>query len=172
MPFQMPQDFIYLGRTMGILSGMSTSLDPTFNPWEELQPYTQKMILQRNGSAPSIMESVGSSVLQSLLSGNGAGALLNIGQTLLGRPAQGNSDAVLARIERGDLKLTVEPGVGYKRHLERIEAQSRKTKRAVIFGSLLIASTLLYTNGDVAPALVGYGFSALALLTTLFGGEG
>src|SRR5690606_1849093 len=38
MPFQMPQDFIYLGRTMSILMGMATTLDPTFNPWHELMP--------------------------------------------------------------------------------------------------------------------------------------
>ncbi|MEP7293539.1 MAG: AarF/UbiB family protein, partial [Chloroflexota bacterium] len=51
MPFQVPQDFIYLGRTMGILSGISTSLDPNFNPWSEIQPYAQKLVTQQLSAA-------------------------------------------------------------------------------------------------------------------------
>ncbi|MEO0564337.1 MAG: AarF/UbiB family protein, partial [Chloroflexota bacterium] len=47
MPFQMPQNFIYLARTMGILSGMCTSLDPAFNPWMALQPFAEKMMRMR-----------------------------------------------------------------------------------------------------------------------------
>ncbi|MBL8121117.1 MAG: AarF/ABC1/UbiB kinase family protein, partial [Anaerolineae bacterium] len=47
MPFQVPQDFIYLGRTVSILSGLATSLDASFNPWSEIQPYAQKLVLTR-----------------------------------------------------------------------------------------------------------------------------
>src|SRR5260221_906094 len=44
MPFQMPQDFIYLSRAVGILSGMCTGLDPEFDPWREMQPFTQQLL--------------------------------------------------------------------------------------------------------------------------------
>jgi len=44
MPFQIPQDFIFLGRAVGILSGMCTGLDPQFNVWEHLSPYAQKLV--------------------------------------------------------------------------------------------------------------------------------
>ena len=44
MPFQIPHDIIFLGRAVGILSGMCTGLDPQFNVWEHLAPYAQKLI--------------------------------------------------------------------------------------------------------------------------------
>src|SRR5690606_41231113 len=33
------QDFLYLGRAMGILSGLATLLDPQINPWYKLEQY-------------------------------------------------------------------------------------------------------------------------------------
>ena len=171
MPFQVPQDFIYLGRTVSILSGLSTSLDPSFNPWSEMQPYTQKLITSRNGVGGDspIGSILGLPVLQDLLSGNGAKALFNVGQTLLGRASSANN--IFQRIESGDLKLRVEPSSSFQRQLVRIEGQGRKTTRAVIFGSLLIASTIFYVNGDIAPAVVGFILSGLSYLGVMLGGE-
>ncbi|MCJ7733561.1 MAG: AarF/UbiB family protein, partial [Anaerolineales bacterium] len=44
MPFQIPQDLLLLGRTVGILSGMCTGLDPGFNLWENLRPYAEDLV--------------------------------------------------------------------------------------------------------------------------------
>lgn len=172
MPFQVPQDFIYLGRTVSILGGMCTSLDPTFNPWSEMQPYTQKMMTGRNsvlGDSP-IAGVLGMPVLQGLFSGNGAKALLTVGQSLLGRSASGSND-VLHRIETGELRLKVDAAPNMQRQLSRIEAQGRKTTRAVIFGSLLISSTIFYVNHDVVLAVIGYGLTGLAYLGLIISGE-
>ncbi|MCI0394701.1 MAG: AarF/UbiB family protein, partial [Chloroflexi bacterium] len=46
-PFQVPQDFIYLGRTLGMLSGLSTLLDPTMNPWRQIERYGREIIGQQ-----------------------------------------------------------------------------------------------------------------------------
>ena len=172
MPFQVPQDFIYLGRTVSILSGLATSLDSAFNPWSEMQPYAQKLLLNRNGksSAGDAASSLlGFPSLQSLFSGNGAQAIVSLGQTVLGR-ATGNS--VLNRLESGELTLKTEAGPLLRGQLGRVEAQGRRTQRAVVFGSLLITSTLLYTNGDVLVALIGWGLSAAAFVSYLSSGEG
>jgi predicted unusual protein kinase regulating ubiquinone biosynthesis (AarF/ABC1/UbiB family) len=170
MPFQVPQDFIYLGRTVSILSGLCTSLDPSFNPWSEIQPFTQKLVANRNGGVELPIGGIlGSPVLQSLFSGNGAKALVNVGQTLLGRASSAND--IFHRIERGELKLKVEPSSSFQRQLVRIEGQGRRTTRAVVFGSLLIASTIFYVNGEIAPAAIGYVMSGLAFLSTVLGGE-
>lgn len=125
----------------------------------------------RNGaSADSPIGSLlGLPVLQDLLSGSGAKALLNVGQTLLGRTSTAND--IFHRIERGELKLRVEPSSSFQRQLVRIEGQGRKTTRAVIFGSLLIASTIFYVNGDTAPAVVGFILSGLSYLGMMLGGE-
>ena len=38
MPFQLPHNLLLLGRTVAILSGMCTGLDPNFNLWAQLHP--------------------------------------------------------------------------------------------------------------------------------------
>lgn len=172
MPFQVPQDFIYLGRTVSILSGMATSLDSTFNPWSEIQPYAQKLMLARDGKGGAMTgaaSALGFPALQSLFSGNGAQALVSLGQTVFGR-ATGST--VLNRLESGDLTLKTEAGPLLRGQLGRIEAQGRRTQRAVIFGSLLITSTLLYIHGDAAIAVAGWLLSAGAFISYLGGGEG
>jgi predicted unusual protein kinase regulating ubiquinone biosynthesis (AarF/ABC1/UbiB family) len=171
MPFQVPQDFIYLGRTVGILSGMCTSLDPSFNPWSEMQPYTQKLIFTRTSTGETALSSIfgGSPLLQGILSGNGAQALASIGQTLFGGGSK-NGD-VLARLEKGDVRLRVDPSPGFQRQLSKIEAQEKKTTRAILMGSLLITGTLFYTNGDVVLAIIGYGVAGVMWLVGTVNGE-
>lgn len=39
LPFQIPQNVLYLGRAASVLSGMSMNLDPEFNVWTSLQPF-------------------------------------------------------------------------------------------------------------------------------------
>jgi predicted unusual protein kinase regulating ubiquinone biosynthesis (AarF/ABC1/UbiB family) len=177
MPFQMPQDFIYLGRTFSILSGMATSLDPTFNPWHELQPYTQKMIAQSLKDSGTAAGQVAGGVLSlpvigSLLNSSGGQALANIGQSIIGRASTANNAMeIINRLERGEFKLTVTPDDKLARQLRQVEAQGRRTTRAILAGSAVITSTLLYTHGDVTAAIVGYGISGVLLVATWLGGE-
>ena len=44
MPFQVPENLIMLGRCVSILSGMASGLDPDFNVWNGLAPYTRRLI--------------------------------------------------------------------------------------------------------------------------------
>jgi predicted unusual protein kinase regulating ubiquinone biosynthesis (AarF/ABC1/UbiB family) len=168
MPFYLPQDFIYLGRAMGILSGLATSLDPHFNPWSELQPYAQKLLtgsLNGNGK-PSTLPDVnifGFPLLQTLFSGNGSGALMELGNALLGKTLPGRANNLLERIERGELHVRTSPDATYQKLLNRLEAQSRRTTQAVMFGSLLITSTMFYMHGDGLIAAAGYVFTAVSL---------
>src|SRR4030042_4768259 len=46
MPFQLPQDLIFLGRAVGILSGMCIGLDPQVNVFEHLGHFSQKIIAE------------------------------------------------------------------------------------------------------------------------------
>jgi len=171
MPFQVPQDFIYLGRAMGILSGMATSLDPDFNPWQELQPYAQKMIAQsvRSGIDVGILNSP---LLQSLVDGDGSQTLSELARVFFEYVVRlpQRLDNALTQIERGELTVRAEPSPVHRQQLQRIEAQGRRTTRAVIFGSLLISATLLYTGGETTLALIGFGLAGLALLFLILGG--
>jgi predicted unusual protein kinase regulating ubiquinone biosynthesis (AarF/ABC1/UbiB family) len=50
LPFQMPQDVIYLGRTLGLLSGVVTMLDPHINLVEASRPLAQRWVAQAHTS--------------------------------------------------------------------------------------------------------------------------
>ncbi|MFT7585521.1 MAG: putative unusual protein kinase regulating ubiquinone biosynthesis (AarF/ABC1/UbiB family), partial [Cellvibrionaceae bacterium] len=44
LPFQVPQNFVYLGRALGILSGIASGLHPTINPWYSIQGYGMELL--------------------------------------------------------------------------------------------------------------------------------
>ncbi len=170
MPFQVPQDFIYLGRTVGILSGLATGYDPNFNPWSEMQPYTQRLIAQTAASTPTLF---GSPVLGNLLSGNAPAALLSLGQSVIERAINpnGKANSILERLENGTLKMRVEPTGAYQRQLQRIEAQQKKTGKAVVFGSILITSAVFFTGGEQVIGVVGFVLAGYAYLRLVFSSE-
>ncbi len=175
MPFQVPQDFIYLGRAMGILSGMATSLDPHFNPWSELAPYAQRMMTDtlRGGAVGGAGNALGLPLIQSLFNGNAPQVLLETGRMLLNRaitvPQQ--LDNVLTQLDRGELTVKVAPTPTYRKQMQRIEAQSKRNTRATLFAGLLISSTLFYTHGDSALAVVGFIASGISFLSIMWTGE-
>ena len=49
LPVQVPQNFIYLGRAAGILSGLCTALDPDFNVWDVAARYARRWLTQESG---------------------------------------------------------------------------------------------------------------------------
>ncbi|MEW6406083.1 MAG: AarF/UbiB family protein, partial [Chloroflexota bacterium] len=89
MPFQVPQNLIMLGRTVAILSGMCTGLDPDFNVWAQVGPYARKLIEQEATKGLDYwLEQIGELL-----------------QTLLALPAQ--TSRVLAQAETGGLVVQV-----------------------------------------------------------------
>ena len=87
-------DLLMLVRTVAILSGMCTGLDPNFNLWGQLEPYARKLVAEETSSAFSL-----DNILEQL------GGIV---QVLVALPAQ--ASRVLAQIERdaGDRTAAVE----------------------------------------------------------------
>ena len=167
MPFYLPQDFIYLGRTISILSGMSTSLDDKFNPWTELEPYAQRLAAQGFGAPVSFSggDLGGWELAKSLFNGGGSQILTMASQAVLRQMGPLNTMVdTLSRLNAGELRVVSEPSSTYKAQLRKLETSQRATSRAVVFGSVLVASTLLLTAGMTAPALAGFAFCAVYTL--------
>ncbi|MEW5868676.1 MAG: AarF/UbiB family protein [Chloroflexota bacterium] len=145
MPFQVPQNIIFLARAVGILSGMCTGLDPQFNLWEHLSPFAQKLIaeqarLQRQNWLPE---------LESL-----ARALFTMPRKM---------DSVLSKAERGEIAVHV-PEVNQQ--TRRLETALYQVAGAIIFAVLLVTGIQLYLAGQLALSLlplVGAGLSLLWL---------
>lgn len=142
MPFQMPEDLILLGRTIGILAGLCTGLDPEFNVWQGLTPYAQKLILQEAGSQWRVW-------LDEL------GVLARI---LLSFPRR--IDGVVSKLERGDLTvrdpLLVAQVIRLERSINRLAA-------GLVFLGLLLGGIQLNLAGKDALSAVMLGGAGLTL---------
>lgn len=167
MPFYAPQDFIYLGRTVAILSGMGTSLDPDYNPWQEMQRYWTRLMRDTVGGAPG---AGGPFNLETLMSSQGAQALMEIGQNLV-RRAVNPAGELVERVERGDLRFHVEQSPALLRQFARIEIQERRTTRAILAGSALICATLLYVNSHPVLAAIAFSVAGLWFLSIFQNGD-
>jgi len=144
MPFQLPHNLLLLGRTVAILSGMCTGLDPDFNPWRQIAPYAQTMLVEEGISDWQVwLDQAGDFVRE-----------------LLTLPAQ--TARVLGRLERGDLRLSM-PEVSSQ--IYHLEGALNRVVGSVILGASLLAGALLYISGGRSLAL---GFWGLAFLTLVW----
>jgi predicted unusual protein kinase regulating ubiquinone biosynthesis (AarF/ABC1/UbiB family) len=144
MPFQVPEDLILLGRTVAILSGMCTGLNPQFNVWTGLEPFAQKLIA----------DEVSGAGLEFWLAEAG-----NWVRTVAGLPRR--LESTLARLERGDVSLNV-PRL--ERQLGGVEAALRRVTAAVVFAGLLLAGVQLVLASQALAGWVLLGGAGLAAL--------
>jgi len=150
LPFQLPENLLLLGRTVAILSGMCSGLDPAFNMWTAIAPYTSRLISDEEKPVWDTLLAEGTKVLK----------------TAVGLPAR--ADRVLSLVERGELNVRT-PLLDLR--IRRVERSIKGVSSALVFAALLLAGAILY--GD-EPTLATWlmGASALPLLRVMMGGRG
>jgi predicted unusual protein kinase regulating ubiquinone biosynthesis (AarF/ABC1/UbiB family) len=141
MPFQVPQNLIYLGRAAGILSGMCTSLHPEFNPWTALAPHARKLVSEE---------------LQMT-----AGTWLDQVRGLLALPRM--AESFFRQTERGELQVRAAPETEMRRLYHRIELAIHQVALAIVIAVLAGAGTILLLNGENVLGLVGLVLSGITL---------
>jgi predicted unusual protein kinase regulating ubiquinone biosynthesis (AarF/ABC1/UbiB family) len=151
LPFQLPESLLLLGRSIAILSGMCTGLDPEFNLWNALAPYTASLISDEEGG----------STFDTILSEGG-----KILQTVIALPAR--ADRVLTQIERGELGVQT-PMLDLR--IRRLERSVGRIVSGLVFAALLIAGAIVRA-GDPGLSNVLMGASVLPLLAIMLGGRG
>jgi predicted unusual protein kinase regulating ubiquinone biosynthesis (AarF/ABC1/UbiB family) len=150
MPFQLPENLLLLGRTVAILSGMCTGMDPEFNVWTQIAPYASGLIADEGTSNWEMWLAEGTRILQ----------------TLIALPTR--MDRVLTAAERGDLAVR---NPVLEARVRRVERSVNRVAGAIAFAALLIAGAILYpANAPLASWLMGA--SALPLLWAILGGHG
>ncbi|MFZ5819703.1 MAG: ABC1 kinase family protein [Chloroflexota bacterium] len=150
MPFQVPQNLIFLARTVAILSGMCTGLDPDFNLWTTLAPYARKLVAEEASSG-----------LDAWLDELG-----EMFKTLLALPGQAGRTLALA--ESGGLAVQA-PQVS--REVRGLTRAVDRLTGGVVFAALAISGALLW-GADEARAGAGLLAAAGAtLLWILLGGK-
>lgn len=146
MPFQLPENLLLLGRTLGILSGMCTGLNPEFNLWLQIAPYAKKLTEGEGGSTFDVFL-------------DEAGEFF---KTLLAIP--GRAERVLGRIERGELNVQM-PLVNLQ--ISYLEKSLNRLTGGIVFLGLLVSGAILYdTHALLAQGLLAG--AGIALFYTLF----
>jgi predicted unusual protein kinase regulating ubiquinone biosynthesis (AarF/ABC1/UbiB family) len=149
MPFQLPQNLLNLVRTVSILSGMCTGLDPQFNLWAQLVPYATRLLSEEGGNVSTFKV-----VLDQVV---------EIAKILVSLPNQ--AQRVLSQIERGDLYVQM-PQVS--RQIARLERSVSRLAGSVLFASLLIGGVLLLNAGHLFYAGASIAFGVLFLVIIFF----
>ena len=143
MPFQVPQNIVFLGRAVGILSGMCTGLDPNFNLWEHLAPYARKLLAEEAANV------------------NWWQRLETLGSAFLTTPRK--VDTILNKIERGEIAVRTPE---LNQQTQRLEYAIYQAAGAITFTALLLGGIQLYLGGETTLstiALVGAGLNLIWL---------
>lgn len=142
LPFQLPESFLLLIRTVSLISGVTSSLNRDFNMWDAVDPFARTLL---GGGGASTLRSVGREAV-SILS-----ALARLPQRL---------DALATRIDRGELAVR-SPEV--EQRLRVLDGSVRRTTSAILFAALLLGGILLRPSDEVLSWVL-LGASALPLL--------
>jgi ubiquinone biosynthesis protein len=142
--FHVPRDWVYLERTLLLLTGVCTELDPDMNPVEIIQPYAQSFVLGNRDWAQIALEAAKDMALKAV--------------TL-----PDDLRKYLLRANRGEAEIRV-------RDLTRAANTVARSVRSLVFAALAIAggygALQLYLAGHVELART-VGVSAGALLAVL-----
>lgn len=145
LPFQLPNNFLFLIRALSLISGVTSSLNREFNIWDAVDPFARSLL---NGSGSGALKRLGKDLLVNL-------------NTLSRLPRR--LDEIVSRIERGELVVR---NPELERRMRVLDSTVRRTSAAVVFAALVFAGfSLLPSNETIGYTLLG--ISALPMLYAL-----
>lgn len=129
-PFQIPANYVFLGRAIGTLVGLSTGLAPNLNVVQVMTPYARKLTGRGDGNGTIDM-------LQR--------ELREYARIALQAPKV--MDRVLSQMDAGDLRVRVSDVETLARDVSRLEATGRRLVYAALSAGSLIGGSVLASQG-------------------------
>ena len=133
LPFQVQVDLLFASRAVGLLAGVSTQLDPEFDPWAETLPFAERLAAEE---------------LRRDWRGLLREGLLQL-QTLATLPRR--VDSVLAKAERGTLTVQTALAPESRKVIQRLERSIHRLSWMVTSAALLIAGAMLHVDAPGEP---------------------
>ena len=149
LPFQIPENLILLGRCLGILSGLSTGLNPNFNVWNNIMPYARRLVEAEGGGRTVIVDEA-----------------LRVLRNLAALP--GRASALLERIDQGNLEVRI-PEI--QQPLVRLERGLNRLGGAIIFTAFFAGSIQLYLAEEQPLALASLAAAGIIFIWLVLGGR-
>lgn len=128
LPFQLPESFLLLIRTVSLISGVTSALNRDFNMWDAVDPFARTLL---RGGGTSTARSVGREAVAIL------SALARLPQRV---------DALATRLDRGELAVR-SPEV--EQRLRVLDGSVRRATSAILFTALLLAGVLVRGDDEV-----------------------
>lgn len=145
LPFQLPNDFLFLIRALSLISGVTSSLNREFNIWDAVDPFARSLL---NGSGSGTVKRLGKDLVSTLLT---------LGQL------PGRFDSLASKVERGDL---VQRNPELERRMRVLDSSIRRATAGLVFTGLVISGVMsLQSNQNLGYTLIG--ISALPMLYAL-----
>jgi predicted unusual protein kinase regulating ubiquinone biosynthesis (AarF/ABC1/UbiB family) len=147
LPFQVQVELLFVSRAVGLLAGITTSLDPAFDPWAETLPFAEGLAAEE--LAPGLTGWV----------------KLLASQAAVAARLPGKAERVLTRAERGSLSIQASLPPEIRRNLERIERLTHRLGWAVVSMGFLVSAVILRSSqpaDPLAPWLFAGAGAALA----------
>ncbi|MBU6265665.1 MAG: hypothetical protein KGM14_05665, partial [Actinomycetales bacterium] len=146
LPFQFPENFLLVIRAISLTSGVCSSVNPQFNIWNAIEPYSAKLIKAEGGN---VIEAFLRDGLTSL--------------SLLARLPK-RVDSLITRAELGQLTLR---NPELEKRTSSLARAVRRVISAVLFGVFFISGLLMFpTEQDLGTVLLV--ISGVPLLHALF----
>jgi predicted unusual protein kinase regulating ubiquinone biosynthesis (AarF/ABC1/UbiB family) len=151
MPFQIPENLIFLGRCVAILAGMCTGLNPDFNVWEGLAPFARKIIQE---------ETQGGWEYWRAEIGDWGKLIFNLPRRL---------DLTLQKLEQGKMAVDT-PSLN--RQAARLERTGRRLISSVVFAVFFFSGVQLFLADEVSFGVVLLVISTIPLWRSITPGRG
>lgn len=148
LPFQFPENFLLVLRAISLTSGVCSTVNPQFNIWQAIEPYSAKLIRAEGGN-----------VVQAFV--RDGLAALNIVARLPRRV-----DSLINRAELGQLSVR---SPELERRTTALTRSVRQLTAAVFFGVMFITGLILWERDSVLSLWLFIG-SGFPLLYSLFAG--
>ena len=144
MPFQIPSDMLFLGRALGILSGLATQIDPRFNVFEAAAPFAQKMVADETGSVIKVA----------------VDQVVELGKAMIRMPTQ--LDRMLELLNHGELRINVNETDRLIVEFSRMNRSLGRLQWTILFMGFLLGAIVLQSAGftDLSPVVFGMALFA------------
>jgi len=148
LPFQLPENFLLIVRALSLTSGVCSSLNPAFNIWDAVEPYSAQLIRSESGNVVQDVAKKAMSV---------AGTVVRLPERL---------DDLITRLDEGRVAVQ-SPRI--ERRLSSLERIGRQIISAILFTALLIGGIIVRSDDEVFGTVLLVA-SVVPLLHTLFAG--
>lgn len=147
LPFQVPQDLLYLGRAMSMVGGLATEIDPDINLFEALRPFARTMMEQerRSGDWNARIQA----------------ELRELGQILLNLPRQ--MDAYYRSANHGDMQMRTDFG-RLERNMRRVESATDRLTGSMLATGFFLGGVQMRSRGMDKEADRAWMAAAAAVL--------